>query len=110
MGPQRPRLKRRRGAAYAVGGAGDWAGSGLIRAFDSSVRPMVTEMARTQVSNAVTRIVDTAVTDTLAEEAIAYSDMVTLQTDSAGRITALTSNSTDEPPAHRYYERYRLAG
>ncbi|MCQ4864193.1 sporulation protein YunB [Pseudoflavonifractor phocaeensis] len=67
----------------------------LIRAFDSSVRPMVTEMARTQVSNAVTRIVDTAVTDTLAEEAIAYSDMVTLQTDSAGRITALTSNSTE---------------
>lgn len=67
----------------------------LIRAFDGSVRPMVTEMAKAQVSNAVTRIVDTAVNDTLAEEAVAYDDMVTLQKDSAGRITALTSNSTE---------------
>ena len=71
----------------------------LIRAFDGSVRPTVTEMARTQVSNAVTRIVDTAVTDTLAPDG---------QRRAHHRIDQQLHR--DEPPAHRYYERYRLAG
>lgn len=66
-----------------------------IHAFDANVRPMATEMAKAEVNRAVTHIVNGAVNATLAEQAIAYQDMVTLQTDHSGRITALTSNSTE---------------
>lgn len=63
-----------------------------IYLFDGRVRPTVTELAKTRAANAVTRIINDAVTETLAAEAISYPDMVSLQTDSAGQITALTSN------------------
>ena len=63
-----------------------------IYLFDGRVRPTVTELAKTRAANAVTRIINDAVTETLAAEAISYPDMVSLQTDSSGQITALTSN------------------
>ena len=63
-----------------------------IYLFDGKVRPVVTDLAESRASNAVTRVVNNAVSDTLAAEAISYADIVTLQKDSAGQITALTSN------------------
>lgn len=66
-----------------------------IRAFDASVRPTLTVLAQAQVKNAVTRIVDDAVNRTVSQETIAYGDIITLQTDNSGRITALTSNSAE---------------
>lgn len=63
-----------------------------IYLFDGRVRPTVTELAKTRAANAVTRIINDAVTETLTAEAISYPDMVSLQTDSNGQITALTSN------------------
>ena len=66
-----------------------------IRLFDSSTRPMVAALAETGTSNAVTRIVNDAVDHTLAAEAVSYGDMISLQTDSSGQITALTSNSVE---------------
>lgn len=63
--------------------------------FDSSTRPIVIELAKTGAGNAVTRIVNDAVDHTLAAEAISYDDMITLQKDSSGQITALTSNSVE---------------
>ncbi len=66
-----------------------------ISLFDSSVRPVVTEMAKTRTGNAVTRIVNDAVSRTMSTQAIAYDDMITLQKDSSGQIIALTSNSVE---------------
>lgn len=63
--------------------------------FDSSTRPIVIALAKTSTGNAVTRIVNDAVDHTLAAEAISYDDMITLQKDSSGQITALTSNSVE---------------
>ena len=63
-----------------------------IYLFDGRVRPVVADLARTRAANAVTRVVNDAVSDALAAEAISYADIVTLQKDSAGQITALTSN------------------
>lgn len=64
-----------------------------IRAFDAGVRPLVEEIAKDRAKNAVTAIVNDAVMRTLETEAVAYSDLVTLQTDSQGRITALTTST-----------------
>lgn len=59
---------------------------------DGRLRPIVNDLAKTRASNAVTGIINDAVSSTLSAEAISYADMVTLQKDSAGQITALTSN------------------
>ena len=41
----------------------------------------------------MTEIVNRSVEDSLAEQTLGYDDMVTLQTDSSGRITAMTTNT-----------------
>lgn len=66
-----------------------------IRSFDSRVRPIINAMARTSIENAVIQIVNNAVNDTLLEQGIAYHDMVTIQKDNSGHITALTTNSAE---------------
>lgn len=66
-----------------------------IQLFDNSTRPIVIALAKTSTGNAVTRIVNDAVDHTLAAEAISYDDMITLQKDASGQITALTSNSVE---------------
>ncbi len=63
-----------------------------IHMIDGRVRPIVIDMAGANATNAVTRVVNDAVSETLVTEAISYPDMVTLQTDASGQITALTSN------------------
>ena len=64
-----------------------------IRAFDAAVRPVVINMAQAKIRNTVTGIVDKAVERTLETEAIAYSDIVTLQTNREGRVTAMTTST-----------------
>lgn len=66
-----------------------------IYLFDGRVRPVVVELAETSARNAVTRVVNEAVERTLAAEAVSYDDMITLQKDASGQITALTSNSVE---------------
>lgn len=64
-----------------------------IHALDRSVRPVLTELARAKAINVVTRIIDSSVARTLEADGIVYRDMVELQTDASGQITALTSQS-----------------
>ncbi len=96
-----PRIRMR---GRTGGGRGDFLlsavlGIGLallaIYLFDARVRPVVAELAETSARNAVTRIVNEAVERILAAEAVSYDDMITLQKDTAGQITALTSNSVE---------------
>ena len=63
--------------------------------FDRSARPIVVELAKAGAANAVTRLVNDAVDHTLAAQTVSYDDMVTLQKDASGQITALTSNSVE---------------
>lgn len=64
-----------------------------IRAFDAQIRPVVTDMAQARANNAVTRIIDDVVNGTLSAQAVAYSDIVSLQKDDSGRITAMTTST-----------------
>ena len=63
-----------------------------IRVLDGAVRPTVTALAQAKVRNAVTSIVDGAVAGTLEEGGLSYEDVVTLQTDGAGAVTAVTTS------------------
>mgnify|MGYP002088275093 CR=1 FL=1 len=68
----------------------------LLAAFftmvNARIRPILTAMAVTQISNAVTSAVNDAITEGITEEHISYDDMVTVETDANGRATVLTSN------------------
>lgn len=63
-----------------------------IHGLDARVRPLITDMAQAKLKNAVTAIVDGAVAGTLETEAAAYNNIVTIQTDEQGRITAMTTS------------------
>lgn len=67
----------------------------VIRSFDAGVRPTLTALAQANTKNAVTRVVDDAVARTVSQETVAYGDIIALQTDNSGRITALTSDSAE---------------
>lgn len=60
----------------------------FIVQFNARLRPILLELARTQTSNQITAAIDRAV----AEQAVAYSDLVTLERSENGDIVALTSN------------------
>lgn len=60
----------------------------LIVPFNARLRPILLELARTQTSNQITAAIDQAV----AKQAVAYSDLVTLERSESGDIVALTSN------------------
>ena len=67
----------------------------LISFLDSKARPVIAVMAESRVKNIVTGIIETEISKTLAQEAVAYDDIITFRTDSNGRITAFTSNSAE---------------
>jgi len=67
----------------------------VIYAFDSRVRPVLTILAQANAKNAVSRIVNDTVANTLSERAVAYQDIISLEKGNSGQITALTSNTTE---------------
>lgn len=64
-------------------------GAGLMQ-----LRPMMDSLATTRVSNVVHKAVAQAVTETIASGRYDYSDLIALEKDQNGKITALTSNMT----------------
>lgn len=56
------------------------------------MRPLLTSLATTKVSNTVTGIVYDAVNDTINNGEIRYDELVSFEKDNDGRITALKSN------------------
>ena len=54
---------------------------------------MVVTAAQAQAQNAIAGVIEHAIWEQLGEEEITYSDLVTIQRDSAGTITALTTNT-----------------
>ncbi|WP_294512276.1 sporulation protein YunB [uncultured Intestinimonas sp.] len=65
---------------------------GFIFSLELRLRPVVETMAKAKVSNAVTQLLDGAVTAEIQSRAITYSDLITVEKDDTGHITALTSN------------------
>ena len=64
----------------------------LIATLDAQLRPVLDAMATAKVQNAVTQTLDGAIADEIAQRGITYGDIITMEKDGTGRITALTSN------------------
>ena len=77
---------------WLAGCAGVLTAFGFIFSMELRLRPVVETMARAKVTNVVTQLLDEAVTAELQARALTYNDLVTVEKDGNGRITALTSN------------------
>lgn len=64
----------------------------VIGFFEAQLSPVLNAMASAKVSNVVTRSLDGAIAAQVEESGLTYSDIITMEKDSSGRITALTSN------------------
>lgn len=64
----------------------------LIFWFDRQLRPVLETLAEDEARAAVTAAVNDAICAELAENAVLYGELVTMETDGSGRITALRSN------------------
>ena len=64
----------------------------VIALLEYKRRPVVAEIASTQVQNTMTAVVEGAVTADLAARQVSYADFVTIQRDEGGAITALTTD------------------
>lgn len=64
----------------------------FLSALNARIKPILTAMATTRVSNAVTAAMNNAVSNGVVAKEIVYRDIVTLETNTSGQITALTSN------------------
>lgn len=73
----------------AVAGLIAWS---IVQILEWKLRPVVAHIAETQVSNTMTAVIELAVTEDLAKRNISYGDLVTIQRDNTGAITALTTN------------------
>ena len=66
---------------------------GTIQVLEWRLRPAVAEIARTQVQNTMTAAIEQAVTEDLAQRNVSYDDFVTIERDSSGAITALSTQT-----------------
>lgn len=65
----------------------------VIAVLDNALRPVITTLAQAKAENVVTGIINDAVMETLASEAVAYQDLVTLEQNDSGQVTLLSTNS-----------------
>ena len=65
----------------------------VIGLLQAKLRPLVAEAARTQTQNTSTAVLEHAVVEGLARREVGYSDLVTIQRDESGAITALTTDT-----------------
>lgn len=59
---------------------------------EARLRPMVVLAAQAQAQNAITAVAEETVVEDLAQRGVSYDDFVTIQRDSSGAITALTTD------------------
>lgn len=65
----------------------------LLHTLNGRLRPVLETTASSQATNLMTQAIDAAVDNCLQENGMSYSDFVTLETDSAGKVTSITSNT-----------------
>ncbi|MBQ3103564.1 MAG: sporulation protein YunB, partial [Oscillospiraceae bacterium] len=61
----------------------------------SHFRPIITNLAAAQAENRVNRAISTAVKEVIQSGEFSYDRMVTLRTDTQGRVTALQTNMAE---------------
>lgn len=64
----------------------------LIFRLSGQLRPVLSAMAEARVTNAVTQSVSQSVSAYIEAHNLTYEDFITMEKDSSGRITAMTSN------------------
>ena len=90
--PFRHRPNRKGGDLWVAGLLGILLALGFIFSLELRLRPVVETMAVAKVTNAVTQLLDGAVTEEIRSRGITYGDLITVEKDESGRISALTSN------------------
>ena len=65
----------------------------LLHTLNGMLRPMLETAASSQAVNLMVQAIDAAVDNCLQENEMSYSDFVTLGTDTAGKVTSVTSNT-----------------
>lgn len=68
-------------------------GAGYL--FFAQMQPMIGRIAVSRVSNQVSRIMSAAVNDAVSEGEVAYDRLISFQTDSEGRVSAISSNMAE---------------
>lgn len=64
----------------------------VIALLEAKLRPVVAEIASAQAQNTITAVVENAVTADLAARQVSYADLIDIQRDGEGGITALTTD------------------
>lgn len=64
----------------------------VIALLEHKLRPVVAEIAAAQAQNTMTAVIENAVTADLAARQVGYSDLIVIQRDERGVITALTTD------------------
>jgi len=64
----------------------------LISYFNARYEPVLESIATTQIQNAVSRSINSSVAEALSDGNMTYDDLVTLEKNESGQITALQSN------------------
>jgi len=64
----------------------------VIALLEAKLRPVVAEVAAAQAQNTMTAVIENAVTADLAARQVGYSDLIVIQRDEGGAITALTTD------------------
>lgn len=65
----------------------------LLHTVNGRLRPVLEATASSQATNLMTQAIDAAVDNCLQENGMSYRDFVTMETDSAGKVTSITSNT-----------------
>ena len=65
----------------------------LIRGTEERLGPNLALLARTQIHNQVSALLEETVTESLTQNQVDYGELVTIQRDTSGSITALTTDS-----------------
>lgn len=92
LGRRAPTRKRRQKLPFLGGLIGVGLALALIGSMEFHLRPVLEAMATAKVSNAVTQTLDEAITREITDSGLIYGDLVTMERDSTGRVTALASN------------------
>lgn len=65
----------------------------LIRGIEERLGPNLALLARSQIHNQVSAVLEKTVTESLTQDQVDYGELVTIQRDASGTITALTTNA-----------------
>ena len=75
----------------------------LIGYLEIRLHPILNAMATAKVTNTVTQTLDGAIANEISSVGITYGDLISMEKDSTGRVTALTSNMAGSTDSGRVF-------